>query len=165
MTVMQIREVTSCAVHGRTIIVLEDVSERFRLTFYADLGEAQRLARVIERAPCVGQPVYDFIQSLLEALQTTVTRVVLDEVKGKLIGSFIYFRQAESDFVVPCYAPDALALALRANLPIHATSAALAHAERLSSSLSTPDEHGEVTQWLEQVKPEDFSAHFGEEEV
>jgi hypothetical protein len=63
MTVMQIREVTSCAVHGRTIIVLEDVSERFRLTFYADLGEAQRLARVIERAPCVGQPVYDFIQS------------------------------------------------------------------------------------------------------
>jgi bifunctional DNase/RNase len=98
-------------------------------------------------------------------LQTTVTRVVLDEVKGDLIGSFIYFRQAESDFVVPYYAPDALALALRANLPIHATSAALAHAEQLPTFPSPPDERGEVTQWLAQVKPEDFSAHLREEEA
>jgi len=165
MIVMQLREVTACAVHGRAIIMLEDVNEQLRLTFYADLAEAQRLARVIERGPCAGQPVYDFIQSLLEAFQTTATRVVLDEVQGERIGSFIYFRRAESDLVVPCYAPDALALALRAHLPIYATAAALAHAERLSSSPSTPDEGGEVTQWLEQVKPEDFSSHLGTEEA
>ena len=160
---MQLREVTSCAVHGRAIIMLEDVNERLRLTFYADLEEAQRLGHVIGRGPCAGQPVYDFIQSLLEAFQTTATRVVLDEVKGDLIGSFVYFRRAGSDVVVPCYAPDALALALRTHLPIYATTAALAHAERLSSSPSTPDERGEMTQWLEQVKPEDFSLRLEEE--
>jgi len=163
MIVMQLREVTSCAVHGRAIIMLEDVNECLRLTFYADLEEAQRLAHVIGRGPCAGQPVYDFIQSLLEAFQTTATRVVLDEVKGELIGSFIYFRREESDVVVPCYAPDALALALRANLPIYATAAALAHAERRSSAPSTPDERGEMTQWLAQVKPEDFSSRLEEE--
>lgn len=165
MIVMQIREVTACTVHERAIIMLHDVNERLKLTFYADLEEAQRLAHVIERGPCAGQPVYDFIQSLLEAFQTTATRVVLDEVKGELIGSFIYFRRAASDVVVPCYAPDALALALRANLPIYATAAALAHAEPLSSSPSTSNERGEVTQWLAQVKPEDFSSHLGTEEA
>jgi bifunctional DNase/RNase len=165
MIVMQLREVTCCDVHGRAIIMLEDVNERLRLTFYADLAEAQRLAHVIGRGPGAGQPVYDFMQSLLAAFQTTATRVVLDEVQGERIGSFIYFRRAESDIVVPCYAPDALALALRANLPIYATAAALAHAERLSSSPSTPDARGEMTQWLEQVKPEDFSSRLEEEEA
>ena len=92
----------------------------FRLTFYAGLAEAQRLAHVIGQGPYAGQPVYDFIQSLLEAFQTTATRVVLDEVKSDLIGSFIYFRRAELDVVLPCYIPDALALALRANLRIYA---------------------------------------------
>ena len=143
--------------------MLEDVNERFRLTFYAGLAEAQRLAHVIEQGPSAEQPVYDFIQSLLEALQTTATHVVLDEVKGERIGSFIYFRQAESDVVVPCYAPDALALALRANLPIYATAAALAHAEPLSSSPSTLNGRAEVRRWLEQVKPEDFSLRLEEE--
>jgi hypothetical protein len=76
------------------IVMLEDVHERLRLTFYADLEEAQRLAHVIGRGPCAGQPIYDFIQSLLEAFQTTATRVVLDEVRGELIGSFIYCRRA-----------------------------------------------------------------------
>ena len=143
--------------------MLEDVNERLRLTFYADLEEAKRLGHVIGRGPCAGQPIYDFIQSLLEAFQTTATRVVLDEVQGDLIGSFVYFRQAGSDVVVPCYAPDALALALRAHLPIYATAAALTHAERLSSSPSPPDARGEMTQWLEQVKSEDFLLRLEEE--
>lgn len=165
MIMMQIREVTACTVHGRAIIMLQDVNEQLRLTFYANLEEAQRLAHVIERPPCAGQPVCDFIQSLLEAFQAPATHVVLDEVKGEIIGSYIYFRRAESDIVVPCYAPDALALALRANLPIYATVAALAHAERLSFSPSTDDGLGEVTQWLEQVKPEDFLSRLAEDEM
>jgi bifunctional DNase/RNase len=163
MIMMQLREMNSCTVHGRAIIMLEDVNKRFRLTLYADLAETQRLAQVIGQGPYAGQPVYDFIQSLLEALQTTATRIVLDAMQGERIGSYIYFRRAASDVVVPCYAPDALALALRTNLPIYATAAALAHAEPLSSSPSTPEAHGEVSQWLEQVKPEDFSSHLEDE--
>jgi bifunctional DNase/RNase len=163
MIVMQLREVTACAIHGRAIIRLEDVHERLRLTFYADLEEAQRLAHVIERGPYATQPVYDFMQSLLAACQITATRVVLDEVQGERIGSYISCQRATSEVVVPCYAPDALALALRANLPIYATAAALAHAEHLSCSPSPLDARGEMTQWLAQVKPEDFSSRLEEE--
>lgn len=166
MIMMQLREVTSCAVHGRAIIMLEDVNERLRLTFYADLEEAQRLGHVIGRGPCAGQPVYDFIQSLLEAFQTTATRVVLDEVKGELIGSFVYFRRAGSDVVVPCATPPmpspwrcgpiCPSMPPRRRLPMRSVC---------SSSPSTPDERGEMTQWLEQVKPEDFSSPLGAEDA
>jgi bifunctional DNase/RNase len=145
--------------------MLEDVHRQLRLTFYADVEAAQRLAHAIGRAQPARHHVYDFIQSLLDALQTTATRVVLDEVQGKVIGSFLYVRRAESEGAVPCYAPDALTLALRASLPIYATAAALAYAEPVSSAPSALVARTEVTQWLAQVKPEDFSSYRGAEEA
>jgi len=156
---MQIREVTSCAVHERAIIMQEDVHAQWRLTFYADREEARRLAHVIGRSPRAKQPVYDLMQSLLNACQTTATRVVLDAVQGALIGSFLYIQRAESEVAIPCYTTDALAL--RAHLPIYVTAAALAHAERLASSPSPLADCSEVTQWLAQVKPDDFSSYRG----
>jgi bifunctional DNase/RNase len=164
MTLMRIREITSCPQHKRTIIMLEDVHQCLRLTFYADPDEACRLTQELEQGPYVCHPVYDFMRRLLEALQATATRVVLDIVQGAGLDGFVYVQQAESERGVPCYASDALALALRANLPIYATAEALAYAERLSPSLNTFDADGEVRQWLAQVRPEDFSSCIDEEE-
>jgi uncharacterized protein len=164
MTLMQIREIASCPHHKRTIIMLEDVHQCLRLTFYADPDEACRLTQELERGPYACHPVYDFMRRLLAALQATATRVVLDVVQGEGLDGFVYVQQAESEQGVPCYASDALALALRANLPIYATAEALAYAERLPPSSSTFDEGGEMRQWLAQVRPEDFSSCSDEQE-
>jgi bifunctional DNase/RNase len=164
MTLMQIREIASCSQHKRTIITLEDVHQCLRLTFYADPDEACRLTQELERGPYACHPVYDFMRRLLDALQATATRIVLDVVQGEGLDGFVYVRQAEAERGVPCYASDAVPLALRANLPIYATAEALAYAERLSPSPSAFDEGGEVRQWLAQVRPEDFSSCIDEEE-
>lgn len=71
MTLMRIRDVTSCPQHRRAIIALEDVS----LTFYADPDDVRRLARELAGGPRVCHPVFDFIQSLLQAFHATPTRV------------------------------------------------------------------------------------------
>jgi hypothetical protein len=84
---------------------------------------------------------------------------VLDDVGGTGVSGFIYCRHAESDVGVPCYVPDALALALRLKRPIYATAAALAHAEPLPPSASAHGEQSDVQAWLERVRPEDFSSH------
>ena len=164
MTLMRIREIASCPLHKRIIIMLEDVHQCLRLTFYADPEEACRLTQELEQGPYACHPVYDFMRRLLDALQATATRVVLDVVQGKGLDGLVYVQQAETERGVPCYASDALALALRANLPIYATAGALAYAERLSPSPSTFDEGEEVKQWLEQVRPEDFSSCIAKEE-
>ena len=46
MILMRIREIASCMQHKRTIIILEDVHQCLRPTFYADPDEACRLAQV-----------------------------------------------------------------------------------------------------------------------
>lgn len=164
MTLMRIRHMTSCPSHKRSIIVLEDISGRLTLTFYADPGEVRRLGQELTRGRCACHPVYDFIQGLLTAFEATPTRVVLDDVEGEGIGGLVYLRRAGCELRVPCYPPDALALALRTDVPIYATTAALDHAESLSPSPSTPNPGGNVRQWLEQVKPEDFSSGVPDEQ-
>ncbi|OGK84341.1 MAG: hypothetical protein A2050_10045 [Candidatus Rokubacteria bacterium GWA2_73_35] len=169
MTLMRIREITSCRNHGRTTIVLEDPAQELTLTFYADPEEARRLTREIARSGCACHPIYDFVQSLLLALDADVTRVVLEDVKGQGIGSRVYVRSGGDELGVPCYPPDALALALRAKVPIYATADALTHAQCVAPSADAgggpcvADERREVTRWLERVQPTDFSSRAGRE--
>ncbi len=161
MILVRVRDLASSHDHQRVHVVLEDAAQRFRLTFCTDHYEAQRLAREMGRARCACNPVYDFIQSLLRTFQAAIARVVLDDAEGKRIRALIYVRQSEGELALPCYPPDALALAVRATVPIYVTAEALAHAQPLSAGEASPAEPlpagpAEVGEWLERVRPEDF---------
>ena len=80
-----------------------------------------------------------------------MTRVVLEDVQGEGIGGVVYVAASRAELPVPCYPPDAIALALRAGIPIYATPDALTHAE---PSPTPPP--GAVSEWLERVRPSDF---------
>ena len=157
MMPMRIRDLGSTRDNQRSVIVLEDLEQRFRLAFVTDPHEAHRLAREMRRARCACNPVYDFIQSLLDAFQATIIRVVLADAGCRGIGARVELslRGASKGMVLPCYPPDALALALRAKAPIYAMASALAHAKRLSSRHAIPSDR-DVRRWLEELNPEDF---------
>jgi len=156
MVLMRIRELTCSADRQRAIVVLEDVEQRFRLAFSTDPHEAHRLAREMGRARCACNPVCDVVQGLLGAFQATISHVVLDDLGGKGIGALISLRRADRELSLPCYPPDALALALRAKVPIYASANMLAHAQQLSPPGVHSCGSAEISQWLERVKPEDF---------
>jgi bifunctional DNase/RNase len=158
MTLMHIRDLLACSEHNRVIVVLEDAEQRCRLAIYVSPHEAHRIAHELGRARCTGTPVYDFIQALMDAVHAPMTHVVLDDTGGKGVGGSIYCRRAESDVGVPCYVPDALALALRMKRPIYATAAALVHAKPLLPFAPAHGEQSDVKRWLERVRPEDFSS-------
>jgi uncharacterized protein len=150
---LRIREVTSCAEHRQTTIVLEDPSGRLTLTFNADAGEAGRLIQEIRQGSRTCHPIYDFIGGLLGALEASPTRVVLEDLHGRGVGGLVYVNLAGAEIEVPCYPPDALALALRANLPVHARPEALDHTEPTAQS---DEASGQVAKWIDRLKPTDF---------
>jgi bifunctional DNase/RNase len=152
MTQMRIREVTSCPRHRRAIIVLEDVAARQRLTFYADVDEARRLAQELQRGAAACHPIFDFIRSLLQAVDARPALVVLEDVDGLGVGARVHVRCSDGEVVVPCYPPDALTLALRADVPVYATPDVLRQA-----AAPPPTDPDDVTRWLDGLKPTDFS--------
>jgi bifunctional DNase/RNase len=124
------------------------------MTFSAEPREAARLARVLETGPGTCNPVLDFVRALLNSFEAGVARIVLDDVQGEGIAGVVYVGWGGAELPVPCYPPDAIALALRAGVPIYATAAALSHAE----PAPLPDQLGP---WLERVRPDDFHALAG----
>jgi uncharacterized protein len=155
MVLMQLREIRSCTRHQRMLIVLEDTTGSCRLTFYADPHETRRLVQAAAPEPRTCHPVYDFIRALLAAVGVSATRVVLEDIEGRGIGALVHVQQGEVETVVTCYPPDALALAVRERLPIYATRAVLDHA---ITAPPPPGESGEITGWLDHVRPQDFEA-------
>jgi bifunctional DNase/RNase len=153
MTVMQVRGIRLCPTHRTAVVRLDDSDQRVTMTFAADVQEAGRLARVIERGPRACHPAFDFVAALLGSFEAGLTRVVLDDVQGEGIAGLVYVGWGGAELPVPCYPPDAIAMALRTGVPIYATAAALEHAEP-----APVPESGEVTAWLDGVRPGDFEA-------
>lgn len=153
MTLMKIRDLTSCPQHGHVLVVLEDVAGAYRLAFYADPDDSRRLAREVARGPAACHPIFDFIQTLLSTWHAAPVRVVLEDIDGNGVGALVYLRQGEIELSLSCYPPDALTLALRAGVPIYATADVLGHAAAVSPA---PADGHETTRWLDGVRPQDF---------
>ena len=158
MTLMQIHELTFCAHHKRGFIVLEDAQQRLTLAFDVHPDEVPRSAQMLKASRRVVHPLHDFIRSLLDAFLVTPTDVVLDDVPGKGLLAFVHVQQPGAILDIPCYAPDALALAVQMRIPIYATGRALVHAEPRSASPSPKHAGEDVQAWLSQVKPTDFQS-------
>jgi bifunctional DNase/RNase len=156
MVLMQIRELNFCAHHKRGLIVLEDAQQRLTLAFNVHPDEVPRLSQIIKGVKHVIHPLYDFIESLLDAFLISPTDIVLDDVPRRGLMAFVYVERAGTRLSVPCYAPDALALAVQMKTPIYATERALVHAEPRSSSPGLGDAEDDVQAWLARVKPTDF---------
>ena len=158
MTLMQIQEFTFCPHHKRGLIVLEDVACRLTLAFDIHPDEVPRLARMMRGSKQVAHPLHDFIQAFLEAFLVTPTDVVLDDVPGKGLMAFVQVQRAGTMLSIPCYAPDALALATRMKTPIYATERALVHAGPRSPASDRPvkESDEDVHTWLARIKPTDF---------
>src|SRR5215471_15635913 len=110
MTPMRVRALLSSSDNERVVVVLEDVVRRLQFAFSADLHEARRLGRALDGAECRCNPIYDFIESSLSALQAVMTRVVLDDAGASGIHAVIWMQRADVNLTVPCYPPDALGL-------------------------------------------------------
>jgi hypothetical protein len=160
MVLMQIREFNFCAHHKRGLIVLEDVQQRLTLAFNVRPDEVPRLSQVMKGGKHVTHPLYDFVESLLDAFLISPTDIVLDDVPKRGLMAFVYVERAGTRLSLPCYAPDALALAVQTKTPVYATERALVHAEPRSSSPSPSlsDAEADVQAWLARVKPTDFQS-------
>ena len=158
MTPMQIHELTFCAHHKRGFIVLEDAQQRLTLAFDVHPDEVPRLARMLKGSQRVVHPLHDFIQSILTAFQLTPTDIILDDAPEKGLLAFVHVHRDGTVLNIPCYAPDALALAGHMRIPIYATERALAHAEPRSKAPNPMLSGDDVQSWLDQVKPVDFQS-------
>ena len=158
MILMRFREMRSCPEHRQVIIVLGEVGGHRTLVIGADPDESVRFAREIVRNPKSEHPIYDFVESLSRTLGVRPIRIVLEYVPGAGLAGSVAFSGREGEASVPCYPSDALALAKRAGVPIYVSGNVFTHVRPFVPDPSEADPLGGVAEWLEGIRPQDFSS-------
>jgi uncharacterized protein len=151
MTEMRVVDLCICRQTSRPMVLLEDVDRSRWLSFYLPRNEADRLARVLGKTCCAAVPIFDLLGEIAQAGGLELVRAEIDgDQQG--VNAALVVRHAGHELAMVCHPADALALALRARVPIVASDAALAHACPADQELRALT----VRRWLDGVRPADF---------
>lgn len=144
--------------HNQPIVLLrERDGERF-LPIWIGAVEATSIAFALQGVVTARPMTHDLMRDLLTELGVHVDRIVVTELRDGTFYAEIQMTQAKQSVVVSSRPSDAIALAVRATVPIYANEHVLAEAgiHIEEEEAGDEDEVARFKEFLEQVSPEDF---------
>ncbi|MDP8971419.1 MAG: bifunctional nuclease family protein [Actinomycetota bacterium] len=141
--------------HNQPIVLLKErTGERF-LPIWIGAVEATSIAFALQGVVTARPMTHDLMRDLLANLQVVVDRIVVTELREGTFYAEIQMTQDGQAVVVSSRPSDAIALAVRATVPIYANEAVLAEAG-IEIEDDEEDEVERFKEFLDNVTPEDF---------
>ncbi len=137
------------------VLLREKEGERF-LPIWIGAMEATAIAFALQGIVTARPMTHDLMKNLLEEVQVHVQRIVITELREGTFYASIQMSRNGTSYEVSSRPSDAIALAVRVNVPIYASEEVLTEA----SIVIRDDEEQEVEkfrEFLDQVTPEDFA--------
>ena len=137
------------------VLLKEKEGERF-LPIWIGAMEATAIAFALQGIVTARPMTHDLMKNLLEEIGVRVDRIVITELRDGTFYATIQMQSNGSSYEVSSRPSDAIALAVRVNVPVFANEEVLTEA----SIVIRDDEEQEVEkfrEFLEQVNPEDFA--------
>ena len=137
------------------VLLKENEGERF-LPIWIGAMEATAIAFALQGIVTARPMTHDLMKNLLEEVGVNVERIVITELRDGTFYAVIHMQANGSSYEVSSRPSDAIALAVRVNVPVFAQEEVLTEA----SIVIRDDEEQEVEkfrEFLEQVNPEDFA--------
>jgi bifunctional DNase/RNase len=138
------------------VLLRERDGDRF-LPIWIGAVEATAIAFALQGIVTPRPMTHDLLKNIIEQLNVRVERIVITELKDSTFYAVIELVQNGSRIEVSSRPSDAIALAVRANVPIFGSEEVLDEA----AILIRDDEEQEVEkfrEFLDQVNPEDFAS-------
>jgi bifunctional DNase/RNase len=138
------------------IVLLQERDGERYLPIWIGNAEAAAIAFALQGIVTARPLTHDLMKNVLEELGVRVERFVIAELKDGTFYAVIEMAQNGSRFEISSRPSDAIALAVRVNVPIFANEEVLTEA----SIVIRDDEEQEVEkfrEFLDQVTPEDFA--------
>lgn len=129
------------------IVLLEEEGTERTLPIWVGMMEGNAIRVAVERTAPPRPLTHDLFQHLLDRLRAPIKRVAVLDVKDSTFYAAIYLDIGGREVVLDARPSDAIALALRAGVPIYARRDLLASSES-----------ERVQAWLEDLKPTDFDS-------
>jgi hypothetical protein len=143
---------------NQPIVLLKEVGGTRYLPIWIGAGEATAIAFALEGVQPPRPLTHDLLKLSLEALDASVERVVVTEMREGIYYADLVLWRAGAEITVSSRPSDAIALAARTGSPILVSPQVL---EESGVEIHDEEEEDEVARFrnfLDSVKPEDFDS-------
>ena len=143
---------------GSPIVVLNDLENRKALPIWIGSAEASAIIRKIENIPSTRPMTHDLFLQISEKSEYKITRVEINDVDDQTYFSTIYMYNEElkKEIQIDSRPSDAIAIALRADVPIFVTTNVLATGLVSTDVEKDEQEAQEFKDFIQSIKPSDF---------
>lgn len=155
---MKIKGLMIDPVSNMPIIVLKDPDGDSVLPIWVGIFEANAIAMQMEKVVSPRPMTHDLLRNVIEALKAKVDRVVITDLKDNTFFANIHVVRGAENLAIDARPSDAMALALRVDVPILVEETVLKRSS-VSSEDKEPDETERLRRWLETVDPEELGKY------
>ena len=155
---MRIKGLMIDPVSNMPIIILKDPEGDAVLPIWVGIFEANAIAMQLEKIVSPRPMTHDLLRNVIEGLKAQVDRVVITELKDNTFFALIHLERNGEHLAIDARPSDAMALALRAEVPIFVEETVLDRSS-VSGDDREPDETERLRRWLEQVDPEELGKY------
>ena len=142
---------------GSPIVVLNDLENRRALPIWIGSAEASSIIRKIENIPSARPMTHDLFINLIDTTGFRLDRVEINDVDEQTYFSTLYLvNEAGSEIRLDSRPSDAIAIAIRAEVPIFVTSNVLLNGAVSVDSQKDEEEAMEFKNFIKDIKPSDF---------
>ena len=101
------------------IVLLKDLEEKEVVPIWIGFFEASAIATQLEKVQLSRPMTHDLMKNLLETLKVTVVKIEVTELRENTFFAIIHLDTDGTHVAIDARPSDAIALALRANVPIY----------------------------------------------
>ena len=143
---------------GSPIVVLNDIENRKALPIWIGSAEASAIIRKIENIPSKRPMTHDLFTQIAQKTGFEFVRVEINDVDDQTyFASIIMFNSdLQKEIEIDSRPSDAIAIALRADVPIFVTTNVLATGLVSTDVEKDEQETAEFKDFIKDVKPSDF---------
>ncbi len=157
MLEMKVRGLTLDPLTNMALVILRDLEGSKALPIWVGIPEANAIALEIEQVSTPRPMTHDLIKNLLDGMNATVTRIVVNDVKDSTFYATIFLSLEGQEIRIDSRPSDAIAVALRVKAPIFVAMDVIERAGSVDTGGQGEGEDPDrVKDWLENIKPEDF---------
>lgn len=145
------------------IVLLKDASGRRALPIWIGQNEAKAILTALEHQKPPRPLTHDLMVDCFNAWEIALERIVIHSLQDNTFYAVITALQGENKKEIDARPSDAIALALRTDCPIWVLEEVVSDASIPVDQEADEKEREEFREFLDNIRPEDFSQLSGEE--
>ena len=114
------------------------------------IGRANNILQIIKNIPFSRPLTHDLLDTIITKLEGTVSCVIIDKVENDDVVATVHLKRQEKEISIESQACDAIAVALKAKIPIYTTKDLLVRYSEIIEEINENDDR-EFYEWLDRL--------------